>query len=50
MLSLDKIVAGAKVRGLAGVVPVEIVRKWNPELGEIFGCAGVTDYVKARFK
>jgi SNF2 family DNA or RNA helicase len=26
MLSLDKIVAGAKVRGLAGVVPVEVVR------------------------
>jgi hypothetical protein len=26
MLSLDKVVAGAKVRGLAGAVPVEIVR------------------------
>src|SRR5262252_8824438 len=26
MLSLDKVVAGAKVRGLAGSVPVEIVR------------------------
>jgi len=26
MLSLDKVVAGAKVRGLAGAVPVEVVR------------------------
>jgi hypothetical protein len=26
MLSLNKIVAGAKVRGLAGAVPVEVVR------------------------
>src|SRR6516165_6016924 len=26
MLSLDKLVAGAKVRGLAGAVPVEVVR------------------------
>ena len=26
MLSLDKVVAGAKVRGLAGTVPVEVVR------------------------
>jgi hypothetical protein len=48
MLSLDKIVAGAKVRGLAGVVPVEIVRKWNPELGEIFGCAARRKDVSCR--
>jgi hypothetical protein len=26
MLSLDKVIAGAKVRGLAGAVPVEVVR------------------------
>jgi hypothetical protein len=26
MLSLDKVIVGAKVRGLAGVVPVEVVR------------------------
>jgi hypothetical protein len=26
MLSLDKVVAGAKVRGLAGAVPVEVLR------------------------
>src|SRR5262249_46130347 len=26
MLPLDKVVAGAKVRGLAGAVPVEVVR------------------------
>jgi hypothetical protein len=26
MLSLDKVIAGAKVRGLAGEVPVEVVR------------------------
>jgi hypothetical protein len=26
MLSLDKVVAGAKVRGLAGAAPVEVVR------------------------
>jgi hypothetical protein len=26
MLPLDKVVAGAKVRGLSGAVPVEVVR------------------------
>jgi len=26
MLSLDKVIAGSKVRGLAGAVPVEVVR------------------------
>jgi hypothetical protein len=39
MLSLDKVIAGAKIRGLAGALPVEIVRRQRrvavvPPLGE----------------
>jgi len=39
-LSLDKVVAGAKVRGLAGAVPVEVVRtEWIGADGAVSGAA-----------